>query len=85
MAFEDLRPSQILSRDAFIDAIVVNAAIGGSSNAQPHIVAMARHAGVDISTDDWMEYRIQLTVTRFMYRLSAAAFGTALCLGGMSQ
>jgi dihydroxy-acid dehydratase len=56
MAFEDLRPSQILSRDAFIDAIVVNAAIGGSSNAQPHIVAMARHAGVDITPDDWMQY-----------------------------
>ncbi|MFL6636517.1 MAG: IlvD/Edd family dehydratase [Massilia sp.] len=56
MAFEDLRPSQILTRDAFIDAIVVNAAIGGSSNAQPHIVAMARHAGVEIATEDWMEY-----------------------------
>ncbi|WP_075791583.1 IlvD/Edd family dehydratase [Massilia putida] len=56
MAFEDLRPSQILTRDAFIDAIVVNAAIGGSSNAQPHIVAMARHAGVEITPEDWMEY-----------------------------
>jgi dihydroxy-acid dehydratase len=56
MAYEDLRPSQILSRDAFIDAIVVNAAIGGSSNAQPHIVAMARHAGVEIKPEDWMEY-----------------------------
>nr|WP_314539109.1 IlvD/Edd family dehydratase [uncultured Massilia sp.] len=55
MAFEDLRPSQILTRDAFLDAIVVNAAIGGSSNAQPHIVAMARHAGVEIATEDWME------------------------------
>ena len=56
MAFEDLRPSTILTRDAFLDAIVVNAAIGGSSNAQPHIVAMARHAGVEITPDDWMEY-----------------------------
>jgi dihydroxy-acid dehydratase len=56
MAFEDLRPSQVLSRDAFIDAIVVNAAIGGSTNAQPHIVAMARHAGVEITPEDWMEY-----------------------------
>lgn len=55
MAFEDLRPSKILTRDAFLDAIVVNAAIGGSSNAQPHIVAMARHAGVEIVPDDWME------------------------------
>ena len=54
MAFEDLRPLQILTRDAFLDAIVVNAAIGGSSNAQPHIVAMARHAGVEILPEDWM-------------------------------
>jgi dihydroxy-acid dehydratase len=56
MAFEDLRPSTILTRDAFLDAIVVNAAIGGSSNAQPHIMAMARHAGVEITPEDWMEY-----------------------------
>ena len=56
MAFEDQRPSSILTRDAFLDAIVVNAAIGGSSNAQPHIMAMARHAGVEITPQDWMDY-----------------------------
>jgi dihydroxy-acid dehydratase len=56
MAHEDLRPSAILKREAFLDAIVVNAAIGGSSNAQPHIVAMARHAGVEITPEDWMAY-----------------------------
>ncbi|MCS0630231.1 dihydroxy-acid dehydratase family protein [Telluria mixta] len=56
MAHEDLRPSRILTRDAFLDAIVVNAAIGGSTNAQPHIMAMARHAGVEISPDDWMRH-----------------------------
>jgi dihydroxy-acid dehydratase len=56
LAHEDVRPSAILTRDAFLDAIVVNAAIGGSSNAQPHIVAMARHAGVEITPEDWMEY-----------------------------
>jgi dihydroxy-acid dehydratase len=60
MAHEDLRPSQILTREAFLDAIVVNAAIGGSSNAQPHIVAMARHAGVEITPEDWMEYGYQV-------------------------
>lgn len=52
----DIRPSSILTRDAFLDAIVVNAAIGGSTNAQPHIMAMARHAGVEIKPTDWMEY-----------------------------
>ncbi|MYM24322.1 dihydroxy-acid dehydratase [Duganella sp. FT135W] len=56
MAKLDLRPSQILNRDAFLDAIVVNAAIGGSTNAQQHIVAMARHAGVELKSTDWMEY-----------------------------
>ncbi|WP_343652950.1 IlvD/Edd family dehydratase [Herbaspirillum sp.] len=56
MAYEDLRPSAILTRDAFLDAIVVNAAIGGSTNAQPHIMAMARHAGVDLQSEDWMKF-----------------------------
>lgn len=56
MAKLDIRPSSILSRDAFLDAIVVNAAIGGSTNAQQHIVAMARHAGVELRESDWMEY-----------------------------
>jgi dihydroxy-acid dehydratase len=56
LAHQDVRPSTILTREAFLDAIVVNAAIGGSSNAQPHIVAMARHAGIEITPEDWMEY-----------------------------
>jgi dihydroxy-acid dehydratase len=56
MAKQDIKPSQILNRDAFLDAIVVNAAIGGSTNAQQHIVAMARHAGVELKSSDWMEY-----------------------------
>ena len=56
MAQQDIRPSAILSRDAFLDAIVVNAAIGGSTNAQQHIMAMARHAGVELHEDDWMTY-----------------------------
>ncbi|KRB92643.1 IlvD/Edd family dehydratase [Duganella sp. Root198D2] len=56
MAHEDLRPSQVMTRAAFLDAIVVNAAIGGSTNAQPHIMAMARHAGVEITPEDWMRF-----------------------------
>src|ERR1044071_4026334 len=64
MAYEDLRPSKVLTRDTFLNAIRVNAAIGGSTNAQPHIVAMARHAGVEIGTQDWMEqgYDVPLLV-----------------------
>ncbi|MGV7206571.1 IlvD/Edd family dehydratase [Oxalobacteraceae bacterium A2-2] len=56
LARQDLRPSAILTREAFLDAIVVNAAIGGSTNAQQHIMAMARHAGVELKSSDWMEY-----------------------------
>ena len=53
MAFEDLKPSDILTREAFENAIVVNSAIGGSTNAPPHLVALARHAGVELTTRDW--------------------------------
>jgi dihydroxyacid dehydratase/phosphogluconate dehydratase len=60
MAYEDLRPSRILDRAAFINAIKVVSAIGGSSNAQPHIVAMARHAGVEVTHDDWMVHGYDL-------------------------
>jgi len=60
MACADLRPSTVLTRDAFLDAIVVNAAIGGSTNAQPHITAMARHAGVEITSEDWMTYGYEI-------------------------
>ena len=56
MAYEDLRPSAILTRRAFLNAIATIAAIGGSTNAQPHLVAMARHAGVEITPEDWMTY-----------------------------
>ncbi len=53
MAYEDLLPSKILTRQAFLNAIVTVAAIGGSTNAQPHIAAMARHAGVELTVADW--------------------------------
>jgi dihydroxy-acid dehydratase len=56
MAYEDLRPSTILTRTSFLNAIAAIAAIGGSTNAQPHLNAMARHAGVDITPDDWTRY-----------------------------
>eukprot|EP01031_Cornospumella_fuschlensis_P007121 gene7121-8837_t len=53
MAREDLRPSHLLSRDAFLDAIVVNAAIGGSTNAVIHLKAIAGRIGVELDLDDW--------------------------------
>jgi dihydroxy-acid dehydratase len=53
MVEEDLRPSAILTRAAFENAIRVNSAIGGSTNAPPHLQAIARHAGVDLDVRDW--------------------------------
>lgn len=56
MAHEDLKPSDILTRASFLNAIAAIAALGGSTNAQPHLAAMARHAGVELTPADWMEY-----------------------------
>lgn len=56
MAFEDLRPSKILTRQSFLNAITTIAAIGGSTNAHPHLTAMARHAGVELTAEDWMTF-----------------------------
>jgi xylonate dehydratase len=53
MAYEDLRPSRVLTRESFLNAIAAIAAVGGSTNAQPHLTAMARHAGVEVSPSDW--------------------------------
>lgn len=56
MAYEDLKPSDIMTREAFLNAIVVNSAIGGSTNAQPHLMAIARHVGVELSSQDWQDF-----------------------------
>lgn len=55
MVREDLKPSQILTKDAFHNAIKVNSAIGGSTNAPIHLAAIARHIGVDLPIEDWQE------------------------------
>jgi dihydroxy-acid dehydratase len=53
MVREDLKPSDILSREAFENAIIANTAIGGSTNAPIHINAIARHIGVKLTIEDW--------------------------------
>src|SRR6185312_10219132 len=53
MVHEDLRPSKIMTKEAFHNAIVVNSAIGGSTNAPIHITAIARHMGVDVPLQEW--------------------------------
>jgi dihydroxy-acid dehydratase len=56
MVATDRKPSDILTREAFINAIRVNSAIGGSTNAPIHLNALARHIGVELTLDDWQRY-----------------------------
>ena len=53
MVHEDLKPSDVMTRQAFENAIVVCSAIGGSTNAPIHLNAVARHLGVPLDNDDW--------------------------------
>src|SRR6187401_1430676 len=61
---EDLKPSDILTREAFENTIMANSAIGGSTNAPIHINAIARHIGVKLDVEDWEKvgYDIPLLV-----------------------
>ena len=64
MVREDLKPSDIMTRAAFENAIRVNSAIGGSTNAPIHLAALARHLGVELAIEDWqtLGHRIPLLV-----------------------
>src|SRR5438067_10903525 len=56
MVWEDLKPSDILTREAFENTVMANSAIGGSTNAPIHINALARHIGVELTIDDWQKF-----------------------------
>jgi dihydroxy-acid dehydratase len=60
MVGEDLKPSDILTRDAFLNAIVVSSALGGSTNAPIHLAAIARHMGIALELADWQRYGHQV-------------------------
>ncbi|MFN9462994.1 MAG: IlvD/Edd family dehydratase [Planctomycetota bacterium] len=64
MVHEDLRPLKILNRSSMLNAIRVNTALGGSTNCPPHLIAIARHAGIELSIRDWEDhgYRVPLLV-----------------------
>jgi dihydroxy-acid dehydratase len=64
MVAEDLKPSDVMTRDAFHNAIVVTSAIGGSTNAPIHLAAIARHIGIDLPLKDWetVGHRVPLLV-----------------------
>ncbi len=56
MVWEDMKPSDIMTRAAFENAIVANSAIGGSTNAPIHLKAIANHLGVELDNDDWEKF-----------------------------
>jgi len=62
MVHEDLKPSDVMTRAAFENAIVINSALGGSTNAPIHLNAIARHLGLELTNDDWqaLGYEIPL-------------------------
>lgn len=60
MVWDDLKPSDIMTRKAFENAIVVNSAIGGSTNAPIHLNAVARHLGVELTNDDWQRFGYEI-------------------------
>lgn len=60
MVDADLRPSKVMTRQAFENVIKLNTALGGSTNAPPHIIAVARHAGVKLDISDWQTYGYDL-------------------------
>jgi dihydroxy-acid dehydratase len=64
MVFEGLTPSKIMTRKAFENAIRVNSAIGGSTNAPVHLNAIARHLGIELTNADWERcgYEVPLLV-----------------------
>ena len=59
IVLEDVKPLDILTRKAFENAIVACSAIGGSTNAPIHLNAIARHAGVKLSIEDWETHRLR--------------------------
>jgi len=56
MVWNDLKPTDIMTRAAFENAIVLNSAIGGSTNAPIHLNAVARHLGIELTNDDWQKH-----------------------------
>ena len=88
MVEEDLTPSKIMTREAFENSIIVNSAIGGSTNAQMHITAIARHIGLELETEAWQNlgYDIPLLANvqpagKYLTESYHKAGGTAALMG----
>lgn len=55
LVLNDVRPSEIMTKESFHNAIAVASALGASTNCPPHLIAIARHMGIDLSLHDWQE------------------------------
>ena len=60
LVHDDIKPTDIMTREAFENAIVVNSAIGGSTNAPIHLNAIARHLDIELDNDDWQSLGHQI-------------------------
>ena len=60
MVSEDLKPADIMTREAFENAIVVNSAIGGSTNAPIHLNGIAKHLGIELDNNDWQKIGLNI-------------------------
>src|SRR5688500_91040 len=83
MVREDLRPSRLLTREAFLNAVATISVLGGSSNAQPHLMAMARHAGVELEPEVGETHRYDLTLLVNMQPAGAYLVDRLHRLGGV--
>jgi dihydroxy-acid dehydratase len=72
MVHEDLRPSKVMTRAAFENAIIAASALGASTNCPPHVTAIARHMGVELDIDDWDE--IGFSVPLLVNMMPAGAY-----------
>ncbi|WP_020593887.1 IlvD/Edd family dehydratase [Kiloniella laminariae] len=64
MVWEDLTPSEIMTKEAFENAIVLASSLGASTNCPPHLIAIARHMGVELDMEDWQRvgYNVPMIV-----------------------
>ena len=83
MVWEDLKPSDIMTRPAFENAIVVNSAIGGSTNAPIHLNAIAKHLGIQITNDDWQKIGHQIPLLANMQPAGKYLGEDYHCAGGV--
>jgi dihydroxy-acid dehydratase len=83
MIWDDLVPARILTRGAFLNAVAVQMALGGSTNASIHVIAMARRAGIPLTLDDLDEVARRVPVLANLYPSGAGLMEDFYYAGGL--